>query len=1173
MELDEETKKYFSLLQEGAERAYEIARKARKKGFDPTDRVEIPVARDLAERVEGLVSILYPQLAGSGLADAIRDLESKYGKNDERVALLAARDTALEKYCKFSSIDEKIDAGVRVGVAYLTLGVVTAPLEGIDHVTVRDGYVEIYYAGPIRSAGGTAAAMSVIITDYVRRALGIAPYEPTEEEKKRYAIEIEDYSRLVGMQYEPTEEEVVFIVSHVPVCMTGSPTEDYEVSNYKDLPRVPTNRIRGGMCLVVGEGLTLKAKKLLKRINKIGKEFGLEDWLWLEEYNKIKDRIHAVKTPSSSDGGDVKYIPSTKFIERVIAGRPVLAYPARPGGLRLRYGRSRTCGIAATSLHPAMMHLVEFVAVGTQLATELPGKATVATPCDRIEPPVVLLDDGEVRYVCSREEAEELRPRVKKILSLGDILIPFGEFWSQGHVLLPGAYCEEWWALQVRRALEDDKSKKKNVVKEEFLSPPYPAPPFDVALEISRELNVPLHPAYNYFWHDLSMEDVLAIARAVSKGGLKENGLVFPFDGHAKKALENACVPHKPEGDRILIPGDHGRAVYHTLGRPSSENISEIEGKAEEHEDVLSFLSAVSGTRIMPKGLTRVGIKMGRPEKAERRLMKGRPQILFPCGSEGGRMRNLMASYEKGHVKAEFPTFWCPSCNRFAFYRVCPYCGKPTIERRVCQNPKCGSLVEDKNHCGRPTLRYKEMRVNVRELIDIAASRLGIESLPDLFKGVRGVSGPERDMERLEKGLLRVKHELFVNKDGTTRYDSIDVPLTHFKPREIGAPVDVLKMLGYEKDVEGRPLESPDQVLELKPQDIIISDNPDFSGAEYLYRVACFVDDMLELLYGLPRFYNLKDKKDLIGHLVVGLAPHTSAGILGRIIGFTRCKACFAHPLWHAAKRRNCDGDEDSIMLLLDALINFSRKYLPTTRGAATMDVPLVLTTILNPEEVDDEAWNVDTVWEYPLELYEASHEYLYPWDLEREKGVKIPRIEDLIGTPEVFHIGFTHDTTDINDGPYKSKYVRLATMNEKIETQLALARTIRAVDEDDVAERVLFMHFFKDIKGNLRGFSRQEVRCIDCNEKYRRVPLSGKCQKCGGKLVLTIHEGTVLKYVEPSKRILENFRVGNYARQQFMVMEREIEALFGKKDRQVSLGALFGNNAFYKKGSTRTWS
>ncbi len=51
--------------------------------------------------------------------------------------------------------------------------------------------------------------------------------------------------------------------------------------------------------------------------------------------------------------------------------------------------------------------------------------------------------------------------------------------------------------------------------------------------------------------------------------------------------------------------------------------------------------------------------------------------------------------------------------------------------------------------------------------------------------------------EPIEKGILRAKHNLSVFRDGTARYDMIDVPVTHFKPSEIGTPWKKLYNLGY----------------------------------------------------------------------------------------------------------------------------------------------------------------------------------------------------------------------------------------------------------------------------------------------------------------------------------------------------------------------------------------
>ncbi|EQD77681.1 protein containing DNA polymerase II large subunit DP2, partial [mine drainage metagenome] len=88
------------------------------------------------------------------------------------------------------------------------------------------------------------------------------------------------------------------------------------------------------------------------------------------------------------------------------------------------------------------------------------------------------------------------------------------------------------------------------------------------------------------------------------------------------------------------------------------------------------------------------------------------------------------------------------------------------------------------------------------------------------------------------------------------------------------------------------------------PQDVIIP----WDCGEYLLKVSNYVDELLVKFYGTEPFYRCKNPEDLIGHIVIGLAPHTSGGIAGRIIGFTTASGCYAHPFFHAAKRRNCDG-------------------------------------------------------------------------------------------------------------------------------------------------------------------------------------------------------------------------------------------------------------------------
>jgi len=131
--------------------------------------------------------------------------------------------------------------------------------------------------------------------------------------------------------------------------------------------------------------------------------------------------------------------------------------------------------------------------------------------------------------------------------------------------------------------------------------------------------------------------------------------------------------------------------------------------------------------------------------------------------------------------------------------------------KRICR--KCKRLVEGEEHCGIPTVTRTITEVDIDNLFKAACEKVGIK--PELVKGVRGMSSEHKIPERLEKGCLRAKYNLLVNKEGTIRFDSTDAALTHFKPKEIGISIETLKKLGYEKDIYGKQLESEDQILEL----------------------------------------------------------------------------------------------------------------------------------------------------------------------------------------------------------------------------------------------------------------------------------------------------------------------------------------------------------------------
>jgi len=1159
-----DTEEYFETIDERTDKAYKIANEARSQSRDPEQKVDIPRAEDLPEKASSLViAAQFAELEDSGVAERIRELEDEYGKNDERVAFSISREIAEGRFHEFGETERACDAGIRVGVSYMTGGITTAPLEGIGDIRIRENddgseYLAVYYSGPIRSAGGTASAMSVLLADYVRIGVGLDRFKPSETVVKRYAAEVEDYyNRVTAKQYNPTREETEMIAENVPVEVTGSPTEQLDVSNHKDLERIDTNRIRGGMCLVYLDGLPLKAPKIEKRIEKWGSEFELEHWSWVEQYLELQKSIHTSGDGDSDSSEEKGYTPSDKYLGSLTAGRPVLGHPGEKGGFRLRYGHSRTNGLAAVSFHPATMEITErFAAIGTQFKVEYPGKATIGTACDAIHPPVVLLKNGEVIKVESREQARELEKKIDEILFLGDMLVTYGEFLENGKKLLPSAYVEEWWEKELAEELEEQGVKLGKDFSERDPSP-------KEAFKISEKLGIPLHPKWTYHWDETSVGRFKALYRSVQEDDLSGE--------KTKKALEDILVQHKAEDAEIEVRKKDLKVLNRLLGN------ADRKPELENRDEIPEFIEEVSGIKVRDQAPHYLGSRMGRPEKAEKRTIKGDPQLLFPCGKkEGGRMRNLTATYnnrlhdEKGKVKQRILHNRCTKCNEYTYFSYCIDCDAPANPTWFCKecNNEHDEEVEECEECGNQRIeRYKYTEIDTRKLIDNAMENLGMRNPPELLKSVRGMSGKHKHVEPVEKGLLREKHGLYVNKDGTVRYDASDIPMTHFKPSEIEVSVEKLKELGYNKDINGNPLENSNQVLALKPQDIVIPKNDKtIPASEYFISVANFVDDLLKQFYNMKPYYNIEKKEDLVGSLVIGLAPHTSGGTVGRIIGFTEAKGIYAHPYWHAGKRRNADGDEDAILLLMDGLLNFSRDFLPDMTGAATMDAPLILSTVLNPDEVDDEAWAIETVDEYPLSFYEETAEYKKPWNLETDIEIG----EDIVHSDSPYDHGYTHETSDVEDGPTQSEYVTLDEMSEKTSAQLGIGEKLKAVDENKVAELLLNKHFIPDIKGNLRSFSSQKMRCVDCNTKFRRVPLtnqtiapSGKataeCPECDGKVLLTISEGTIKKYMQPSKDIIDEYEISPYVRQQILVLNKTLQSLFGKDNRQSGLKQFTG--------------
>src|SRR5512136_49136 len=387
---------------------YTISDTARSKGLDPALKTECIIAQDIADLVEGLVG-------PKRVALSIREWSTKMPR--EEIAFKVAEEITQGKFGVLDP-ERAAEQAIRTALAIFTEGLTAAPIQGIAQVKIktnadRSRYLAVYFAGPIRSAGGTDQALTLVVGDYVRRELNLDKYKPTEEEVSRF---IEELRKALNL---------------VPVECTGTESDPVEVSSYRNLERVETNRVRGGALRVINDGIVGRAQKVYVIIDKIG----FQGWDWLKNFKKKSEK---------KSGG---------FMDDVIAGRPIFAFPSTRGGFRLRYGRSRNTGLSAVGIHPATMLVVErFLAAGTQMRLELPGKGGVTMPVDSLEPPVVLLKDNSVVRV-SLDSYAEVKGKIQKILFLGDMLIDFGDFLYCNKALPPSGYVEEWWAKDLQNAV------------------------------------------------------------------------------------------------------------------------------------------------------------------------------------------------------------------------------------------------------------------------------------------------------------------------------------------------------------------------------------------------------------------------------------------------------------------------------------------------------------------------------------------------------------------------------------------------------------------------------------------------------------------------------------------------------------------------------------------------
>ena len=1172
--MSEAQKIYFQNLQNGVTDAYNVAENCRKQGLDSRNYVEIPQAEDMASRVQQLLNFLQHR----NTAEQIRDLNKQFDGNRELVAIEISKivcwesivdeynldlPTLKSKFQKIKTTKTDLEIGLAIyhgvcaGLAVITEGILVAPLEGVVdcHIITNSNKTKalaINFAGPIRSAGGTGQAISVLLADYLRRDFNLEKPILTKQEIERYIEEVLLYHNL---QYKPSADEMRSICQEIPVYITGEGVGK-EVSGGRDLPRVPTNNVREGMLLVMCEGMLQKAPKIKKYTDQLK----MDGWDFLETY---------CATPNEDKDTKVTFKPKDKYISDAVAGRPTISQPMAQGGFRLRYGRARGAGLAATAIHPASMIATGgFIIAATQMKIERPGKATVVSPCDSIDGPYIQFKDGSARrFNDGAELTKTLKgvsildsPQVETVWDIGEMLIPFGEFRENNHPLMPSPYVPEWHE-QVLQRLNID----------------YPVN-FDEAVKQSKENNIPIAPDYVTHFNDLSAEELQTLCSKI-KLDMGNSKACVPEDALTLVYRLNVNVDYDDKTSQYTLSGDSAAVLTNILLAGSK-----FTGSLDSFQDGLEFANALADYQIKPRVTFRIGSRMAKPEKVSLRQMKPPIHSLIPVGYDL-KSRSLKEASMKGAKNANIGWRFCPDCLT---EKIDPKKIRQEIDEGKRTRPEQFTTETYCRKCEKPTEfaytpSYKTPKKDWPKLdySKIWSEGFTVSNYGDsTIKGVKGLTSKEKIPENIVKGMLRHKNGISAFRDGTVRFDFVDMTLTHFKPVEIGLSVEKALELGYTHDHLGAELTRPEQICELRAQDFIAPTQL----KDQLMQTANFVDELLIKLYRQEAFYNLKDSSDLIGHLFATLAPHTSGAILCRMIGFCDIKGAYFHPYAIAGRRRNSDGDIDSLILLLDCILNFSRTFLSEHRGGK-MDAPLILTTKINPSEIDKEALNIDTPYAYTEEAYLQTELAVNPKDL------KSLFTEDFLGTEKQFEgIGFTHDTKDVGETPKDNPYTSLDSMREKVDAQFKLGAILHGVDNEDQSSRLLDRHLLRDMRGNIRAFGQQKVRCVKCNHSYRRTPLTKSCRqvvrtervalchscgcynlpnektktlpdncsicsksldveiKCSGKIIGTVYPNSVMKYNTLMEHLIENFGCSEYNKQKYFQFKEWTQDMFGLK-------------------------
>ncbi|MEM3637841.1 MAG: hypothetical protein QXE12_04045, partial [Conexivisphaerales archaeon] len=841
-----------------------VAKIARSKKLDPVENIEIAFADTFSERLRNIVEI-----------SDVKEIKVNFPRASLDLVIKSLKEY-VNKYTFY--LDEtSINKLLKLGLAILTeatnLKIVNFVSITLNTDEKNNKYLEVNFNELYNYLPSHEIFLVLILVEELRQIYNCTRPPLAKTIEYVDAIDRKIKSNTVSYSLDKnTVEAIKFVIKNLTFSISFKGTNGSTETSNLD---------------AIDEIIKFIKKVFLSRIKynvKIIKKLKNNTWLWIHELLHYKSEPHDIQS--------------------------IFVCKDSYGGFTLRVGESQNTFHHYVGIHPSAFEILNGIVHVGDKATLIINSKKVGVcelvPVDTISPPLIKLNDGSTIRLDNSTKLRIAKARMSKILSFGDILVPVSFLPSDIRDNLVEKYNDKSWLKSSYEKLLKYENEKlsTNFLIDTLDNKTISLLTNDEITTVTTKLNLPIHFSVVPHLYNITLNELQHLLREVSSTQFRTQ---HKLAKETEKTLDLLCVEYNVDNNGLVI----------------SERDSNILLWISEHVDVFGTKNEINNNLLeilMPFGIipvTYVGLvlRQNRTDTEKTHLHGIVPGLSIRPYQE----HSDIIAFCKNSKDINSVLRHCPKCTKQYPFNKCPICGSETIPFYYCE--KCNNTSDSIycNVCGAETRSIGRNKFEWNEILNKSITNVHIQP----YAPLNGINSKKEFLfvERLEKAIIRQKHDVKIDSDGIAKFYTRCIPLKYFKPKQILVTKEKLRELGYQHDILGKKLENDDQILRVKTHDIVIP----YRIADQLRRVADFIDELLTTFYEMDPFYNIQTINDLIGHLIIGITKESNYGLVGRIIGFTDMEVCFCNPSWISTVRSNYENNNTAIILLLDGLINFSQ--------------------------------------------------------------------------------------------------------------------------------------------------------------------------------------------------------------------------------------------------------